>query len=148
MGGISLSKKPAVVKAIFISFFFHAAVLGTVVFSFTISRGQPRPFFVFLGSILSRQDFIFPKGNYAHTGTHIQPSPQILMVSKHPLYPAPILKPSVQSNISNQGKTLLKMKAFSVADQPEDKNTSEMIKQNSGLESKIPPYAPLKLYAK
>lgn len=125
------------VKAIFISIFFHAAILGTVVFSFTISQGPPKTFFVFLGSILSKQDFILPKGNDARTGAHIQPSPQILMVSKHPLYPASILKPSVRTDISNQGKTLLKMKAFSAADQPEDKNASE-----------IPPYTPLKLYTK
>lgn len=136
------------VKAIFISIFFHAAILGTVVFSFPISQWPPGSFLVFLGSILSKQDFILPKGNDTHTGAYIQPSPQILMVSKHPLYPAPILKPSVRSGISNQGKTLLKMKAFSAADQPEDKNASEMIKQNAGLESQIPPYVPLKLHAK
>ncbi len=147
MEGLSLSKKPVVVKAIFISIFFHAAILGTVIFSFPISQGQPRPFFVFLGSILSRQDFIFPKGN-AHPGARIQPSLQILIVSKHPLYPAPILKPSFQINISNPGKTLLKMKAFLAADQPEDKNSSETIKKSLGVESKIPPYAPLKLYTK
>lgn len=136
------------VKAIFISIFFHAAILGTVVFSFPISQGQPRSFFVFLGSILSKQDFILPKRNYTHAGTYIQPSPQVIMVSKHPLYPAPILKPSARNDISNEGKTLLKMKAFSDADQPEDKNASETIKRNAGLEPQIPPYTPLKLYTK
>lgn len=135
------------VKAIFISVFFHAAILGTVVFSFTISQGQPRPFFVFLGSILSKQDFVLPKGNYAHTGAYIQPSLQVIMVSKHP-YPAPILKPSARNGISHQEKTLLKMKAFSAADQPEDKNASETTKRNAGLEPTISPYTPLKLYTK
>ena len=148
MGGLSLNKKETIAKAIFISFFFHAAVLGTVIFSFTISPGYTKPFFVFLGSILPKQDFIIPGGNYAHTGTPIQSSPQMLMISKHPLYPAPISKPSFERNISRRGKAALKTRAFSAADQPEDKNSSEMTKKNLGVESKIPPYAPLKLYAR
>ena len=136
-----------IVKAVVISVFFHTVILGAVIFSFPISPGYSKPFFVFLGSILPRQDFILPGGNYTRTGPHIQPSVQILMISKHPLYPTPISKPSFQSNISNRGKTLLKMKAFSAVDQPEDKNSSKRIEKSLGVESKIPSYVPLKLYA-
>lgn len=135
--------------AIFISVFFHAAVLGTLVFSFAVSPGLSKPFFVFLGSILPKQDFVFPKGKDVHIGSRIQLSPQILMVSPHTSsYPASISKPSFQNNISNRGKTVFKRRAFSAADQPEDQGNPEMMKKNLGIESKIPAYTPLKLYTK
>ena len=167
MGGLSLNRKETIVKAIFISVFLHTAVLGTVVFSFTISQGYSKPFFVFLGSILPKQDFILPGGGYARAVNHIQPSRQILMVSNHPLYPAPISKPSFSANISYRGKTLLKAKASeslsfpnaSVGNPDEDVNgppTKTFGGDNFGISSKkklrielkIPPYVPLKPYTR
>lgn len=148
MGEFSLNKKETIFKAIFISVFFHAAILGTIVFSFTISPAYQKPFFVFLGSILPKQDFLLSRGSYSRTVINTQTTPRIFMLSKDSLYPLSISKPSFHNTISGRTKLLFKGKAFSTTDQQEDKNNSEMIEKSLGIESNIPPYAPLKLYTK
>ena len=126
-----------------------------------------KPFFVFLGSILPKQDFMLPGGGYARTANPIQPSRQILIVSNHPVYPGPISKPSFPANISNREKTVLKVKASeslsfpnaSVGNPDEDVNgppTKTFGGDNFGISSKkklrielkIPSYVPLKLYTR
>ena len=104
----SATKRPSVLKAIVASCLFHALLLGSVIFSFNVRPWNPRPFFVFLGSILQEQDFLVSHLDHALAAVDIPVYETSALLTGRTSPVVSVEKPSFPSQLRSPGKVVWK----------------------------------------
>ena len=141
MRDIFVSQKQLITKAFFVSFVVHFFFLNILIFCFSIPPGIKKPFFVFLGSILQKQDFLVSGLRYSSTPI---PFNTILATEdsakKHSLPPG---KPDFHKTIALKGKTLFKNPIL-----PEEQTPLEPVENKLEREFPSPAYVPLRMHTK
>ena len=139
--------KPTALRAVVLSFTFHVFFLAGVMFSFTTKPLKPRPFFVFLGSILQRQDFLASHLDHSLAA----PDSRIILEASggkkdYDAGSFSLSKPSLPKAIRVQGKTSWRSfipKQF----QGEIKASKPQSSADLGLDPQVPRYVPLRLHS-
>ena len=143
MREILVSQKQLMTKAVFLSFFVHFLLLNVLVFCFTIPKAIKKPFFVFLGSILQKQDFLVSGLRYSPTTIPFNNLLAIEDPSK--LHAASVEKPHFHKTIPLKGKPLFKSPG-SPQEAPDHLEPAEKKLLDSNFPT--PAYVPLRLYVK
>ena len=141
MRDISVSQKQLITKAIFVSLVVHFFFLNILVFCFSIPRGIKKPIFVFLGSILQKQDFLVSGLRYPSTPI---PFNTILTAEDSAkIHNVPPGKPDFHRTIAVKGKTLFKNP---ISD--EEQTSLEPLENKLEREFPSSAYIPLRLHTK
>ena len=172
MRDISVSQKQLITKAFFVSFVVHFLFLNILIFCFSIPSGIKKPFFVFLGSILQKQDFLVSGLRYSSTPIPFidlcQPterfaklttdggSPRIRSLGcakvnntiltaedSAKIHNVPPGKPDFHRTIAVKGKSL-----FKVPVSPEEQTSLEPVENKLEREFPSPAYVPLRMHTK
>ena len=131
-------------KAFVISFVFHVFILTTVVFLFSIPPAPKKTFFVFLGSLLPPQDFLFSSAAVPRNLNSLSPV-EVSVDSRNTAFPPAIPKPSFHKVIARQ-KILFKTPLQSSEPASEENQPWSGEEGWKRLESSAPAYVPLRLY--
>ena len=132
-----------ITKALYLSCGVHFFLLSILVFCFPISDGIKKPFFFFLGSILQKQDFLFPGLRYPSTSIQFNP---LLFKENSSSAPATAMqKPHVQQKVFPQKKQIFK-NFINPAPVEEDrgKNQNRFDEKRGDHLDSVPPYVPLR----
>ena len=141
MRDISVSQKQLITKAFFVSFVVHFFFLNILIFCFSIPSGIKKPFFVFLGSILQKQDFLVSGLRYSSTPV---PFNTILTTEDSAkIHNVPLGKPDFHRTIAVKGKSL-----FKVPISPEEQTPLEPVENKLEREFPSPAYVPLRMHPK
>ena len=169
MRDISVSPKQLITKSIFASFVLHFFFLNILIFCFSIPSGIKKPFFVFLGSILQKQDLLVSGLRYSSMTIPFidlcQPTERFVKFTTDggsqrirslgcakindnllatedsaKIHSVPLGKPDFHRTIAVKGKSL-----FKIPISLEEQTPLESIENKLEREFPSPAYAPLRL---
>ncbi len=142
MRDILVSTKQLITKAVFLSFVVHFLLLSILVFCFPIPPGVPKPFFVFLGSILQKQDFLISGLRYS--STPIPLNSLLAIEDSQRVQTVSVEKPHFHKTIPFQGKPIFKSPKSPEGEQ----DHLEPVEKKINRDFPTPAYVPLRLYTK
>ncbi len=137
-------REASVLKAIVASCLFHALLLGSIIFSFNVRPWNPRPFFVFLGSILQEQDFLVSHLDHALAAVDIPVYETSVLLTGRTSPVVLVEKPSFSSQLRSLGKVVWKpLLAQGIGRETQEGGSASESDLRGDLNK--PAYAPLRL---